>query len=250
MDRLTALVGTPLEPAEHVIDPDRAQALARLTGAPEPGGVAPPGWAAAVVFSGARPFLQREELKGADPILVEQRFAFRAPLRLGARLVVHGHVESVVPRGPLVAIRILLEARERGCCVLEAATRFVLGTTTPRATDDDPSEGDDVFRATRGDIAHWARLVGESPAIHITDEAARRAGFEGLPVPGLFALAWMLGRSTPTKVRARFRRPLLIDTSARLHHGPEVDGIHPLVLGPPEAPYVTATITAPRSRRS
>ncbi len=77
---------------------------------------------------------------------------------------------------------------------------------------------DRSFTVTRADLRRYADVAGDPNPVHVSDEAARAAGFPGVVAHGMYTLAlagraleeWAGGRGRVRDLRAKFTRPVVV----------------------------------------
>ncbi len=77
------------------------------------------------------------------------------------------------------------------------------------------------FTVTRDDLVRYARASGDANPVHLSDAAARGAGFDGVVAHGMLTLAlvgraveeWAGGPGRVSDLRASFTRPVLVPDS-------------------------------------
>jgi acyl dehydratase len=74
------------------------------------------------------------------------------------------------------------------------------------------------YTVTRDDVRRYAEASGDHNPVHLCDQAAREAGFEGVVAHGMLTLAlvgraleeWAGGAGTVRELRATFTRPVVV----------------------------------------
>ena len=240
---LEALAGSAVGPAALVAEATLVAQFAAATG-DDPArweGHAPPGFAAAALFSVAPAFL-------ADPrvapycrslLHAEQAFTWQRPLAVGEVLEVRGRVGTVRSRGDLHFVSFEVAASGAGGTWMQGVSGFLLSAeaagVSPEETEPPleerapcdaagpvplPPAGEAVpplrRSVSRAELRRYAAATGDANPIHQDHDAARAAGLPGVVAHGLLLAAWFFQaaarfRSGPDPLRSarvRFRRPL------------------------------------------
>jgi len=202
---------------------------------------APPGFAAAVLFTVAPAFLADPEVAPHCRSLLhsEQSFAWGGALPVGEELVVHGAVRRVRARGPLRLVSFEVEASRPSGRWFYGEAGFVLSAEAAAGSTEEeeppferraacdptlpgrlPASGEVILplrrSASRADLVRYAAATGDANPIHRDHEAARAAGLPGVVAHGLLLAAWFFqaaarfrpGSDPLQSARVRFRRPL------------------------------------------
>lgn len=236
---LESLRGVSFGPVCHHIDRGSLAEFAALgggTGPPVPLAYA------TVPLCGLAPRLrQHPALRDAALVLVELQLQQEEALREGP-VAAQGVVADVEDRGSLVGLVLL--GRVEGVAF---RLRFVVPRqppSTPAVQPESarpPAPGLPLQGASMDQLRRWAALSGDTATEHLEPEAARRLGLSAPSVPGMLALSWVLREHPETsQVRARFRRPLLVDSACSL----DVQGAR-FSLSDPLGAVLTGS-TAPR----
>jgi len=241
---LEALVGRRYGPVSLRVTAEKVAEFTTATGDLAADGVAPPGWAAVVLFAVVPSFLSDPAVAPLAKVLVhvDQLFRWLRPLRLGEELEVLGTLEGVRRRGELFFATFGVSATDTGgVSVLEAAATFLASeqAVTRQEYDEElepawdaretnqaplpttlPAEGETVSMleksAARADLVRYAGASGDWNPIHWDHAAGLAAGFPGVICHGLLMAAWVsqaAGRVEPesfalSQLRLRFRAPL------------------------------------------
>jgi acyl dehydratase len=221
--------------------------------------VAPPGFAAAALFSVAPELLA--ELFDHSVVHGEQSFTWRRPLSSGDLLEVVGTVTRVRERGGVHFITFEMTASDGGDEVLSGKSLFLVsGESIPggqgglqrpephHSHTGDPGPGQ--VSASRADLVRYASATRDWNPVHWDHEAGLVAGFPGVVVHGLLQAGWALcAAATPTSssspfasARFRFRNPLLPARPVSVSVD-RSDGAVEVVIADDDAEYLTATIT-------
>jgi len=201
---------------------------------------APPGFAAAALFSIAPVLLSDEAVRPAARTVVhnEQLFTWHRPLAIGESLEVAGTVAGVRSRTGLNVVDFRAEAGD-GRPWLSSASTFLLSDRAAAVSEEEPEPAHDERgpcdppqrgplppeggaveplrrSASRADLVRYAGATGDWNPIHWDHDAARAAGLPGIVVHGLLMMSWLAqaaGRygADPAplgELRARFRSPL------------------------------------------
>ena len=250
------LEGSTIGPVAHRVDRERIGAFvaATLDRAERWIEYAPPGYAAALLFSVAGVLLNDERIRPylATLIHVDQQFTYHSPIEESSTIEMTDTVERVRERGGAFFVtfsavgasngRIVLEARSTFLMSDQAAAESEVDRTEPAvdnrelnemAADSQPAETGDTLNvrksASRADLIRYAAATRDFNPLHWDHETARAAGLDGVVVHGLLMLSWMAqqaaafepGPAPIATIKARFRS----------------------ALGPAEAARVEATVT-------
>ena len=257
------LEGARFGPVDHILDVARIAGFVAATG-DDPQrwhGVAPPGYAATLLFAVAGPFLGDARVRTYTRTLihVDQQFRYEAPLRAG-RYAVTGRVERVRERGGAWFVTFLGEAAQESALVMSSTSTFLMSdqpaaaegteqaepppyrradSTTPRTArrPTEPGPLEPLAKsASRYDLVRYAAASGDFNPLHWDHDAARAAGLPGIVVHGLLMHAWLSqsaaavapGETPIVAIKTRFRSALAPAAAASVD-GDVVD------LDPPEA---------------
>lgn len=194
--------------------------------------VAPPGFAAAALFSVAPALL--DELYDHSIVHGEQTFTWSAPLAVGDLLTVDATVSRVRERGGVNFITFEMAASDGDTEILGGRSLFLAsGESLPGDAEFERVEpphsyrgepGEDEVSASRSDLVRYAAATRDWNPVHWDHTAALAAGFPGVVVHGLLQAAWALraattGTESPrplSQARIRFRNPLLPGRPARV----------------------------------
>ena len=250
------LEGSTIGPVAHCVDRERIDAFVAATGDRPERWIeyAPPGYAAALLFSVAGVLLNDERIRPylATLIHVDQQFTYHGPMEWGATIEMTGTVERVRERGGAFFVtfaasgtsndQVVLESRSTFLMSDQAAAESELDRTEPAvddrgpnemAAESHPAEIDRTFvvpkSASRGDLIRYAATTRDFNPLHWDHETARAAGLDGVVVHGLLMLSWLAqqaaafapGPAPIATIKVRFRS----------------------ALGPAEAARVEATVT-------
>ncbi len=212
------LEGSNIGPVAHRVDRERIAAFVAATGdRPERWtDSAPPGYAAALLFSVAGVLLNDQRILPylATLIHVDQQFTYHGPIEQGATITMTGTVERVRERGGAFFVTFAATGTSSGEVVLESRSTFLMSdqAAAETATDRQEPSADDrgpnavaadrypleIGRtvttsksASRADLVRYAAATRDFNALHWDHEAARAAGLEGVVVHGLLVLSWM-----------------------------------------------------------
>ena len=211
--------------------------------------VAPPGFAAALLFVVAPHFLADSRVKPFTGTLVhvDQVFTWHGPLTIDSAVEVRGRVDRVRERVGRFFVTFSAEVNnEAGDRLLDAVATFLMGDVIAPTADDDfgepavwqselnerpgvrprPGIGQDfepiAKSASRLDLVKYAAASGDYNPIHFDHESARGAGLPGTVVHGLLMAAWAMqaitaiggGPNPLAHMKLRFRNPLRPAASA------------------------------------
>jgi len=250
------LEGLTLGPVVTRVDAERIAAFVEVTG-DDPArwtDAAPPGYAAALLFRVAGPFLWDPRLAESRRTLlhVDQTFTHESPIARDAELAVTGRVDRVRERAGAFFVTFRAQAHRDAELVVESVSTFLMSATPAGDPGPDPGEPPAEARAagvamgdvatpepghrlvidksvSRADLVRYAAATDDFNPIHWDHEAARRAGVPGVIAHGLLLHAWLAQAaaaysSSPApiaSIRTRFRNPLRPATPARLVAEPQ-----------------------------
>lgn len=221
-------------------------------------GSAPPGFAAAALFSVAPELLA--ELYDSSVIHGEQTFHWMRRIPVGSLLDVTGTVTRVRERGGVHFITFEMDARDDPDVVLSGRSLFLVsGEAIPGGGSDfdrpephhsysgDPGEGQ--LTASRADLVRYASATRDWNPVHWDHDAGLAAGFPGVVVHGLLQAGWALRLAAEDTVsprpfrsaRFRFRNPLLPARPVD-HSVTRRDGSLEVVIADEATEYLTASI--------
>lgn len=189
--------------------------------------VAPPGFAAALLFVVAPKLLEDPALEGAV-VHGDQGFTWHAPLEVEADLIVTGTVGRVRHRGDSGFVSFQLTATANGQAVVEGTSTFLIGKVSDDAIAERPEVGVDVQGAfdppnagpparrsvSRAGLVRYAAATRDWNPIHWDHDAGVAAGLGGIVVHGLLQSAWLCQVASAARsevlasARFRYRAPL------------------------------------------
>jgi acyl dehydratase len=202
---LEALEGTTFENRPYRVCAEKVAEFVDVTG-DDPKrwtDVAPPGFAAALLFVVAPELLEDPRVRGGV-VHGDQTFAWHSPLRVETQLFVTGTVERVRTRGETAFVVFTLQATDEEGPVVEGRSTFLVGPTgEPMAEVTEPSPEDRAESATvsgelpsprsasRHDLIRYAAATRDWNPIHWDHASAVAAGLGGVVVHGLLQSAWL-----------------------------------------------------------
>ena len=245
------LEGTIIGPVAHRVDRERIDAFVEATGdRPERWtGAAPPGYAAALLFSVAGVLLNDQRIRPylATLIHVDQQFTFHGPIEQGAAIAMTGTVERVRERAGAFFVTFAATGTSNGKIVLESRSTFLMSdqaaaeSATERSEPSADERGPNVVAAdhhplqigrvvaapksaSRADLVRYAAATRDFNPLHWDHDTARAAGLGGVVVHGLLMFSWLAQQAsafTPasapiTTIRVRFRSALGPAEAARV----------------------------------
>jgi acyl dehydratase len=237
------LEGSIIGPVTHRVDPERVSAFVDATGdRPERWTEsAPPGYAAALLFSVAGILLNDERIQPylATLIHVDQHFTFQEAIRVGSAIDMTGTVDRVRERGGAYFVTfsavgtaggdVVLDSRSTFLMSDEAASESAAGRAEPAADARGPNEQPPAARApvvgdtqstaksaSRSDLVRYSAATRDFNPLHWDHASARAAGLDGVVVHGLLMLSWLAqqcsisgaGPSPIATIKVRFRSAL------------------------------------------
>jgi acyl dehydratase len=230
LDDLTTpldLQDATLGPVEVPVTAERIAFYVEVTG-DDPtmwAGEAPPGFASVLLFAVADLFLFHPRVVPFTATLlhVDQSFTYRAPVRAGTTLQVHGRITRVRERSGSYFVTFEATAADDRGVTLASVSTFVL---SDRATPSEeevieppardaarPSPG--VRSASRHDLVRYAAATRDFNPLHWDHDTAVAAGLPGTVVHGLLMYAWMVqaarqaAQGDIVEAKVRFRAALL-----------------------------------------
>lgn len=230
-------------PVTHRVDEDRIAAFVATTGddARRWTGVAPPGYAAVLLFAVAGEFLWDPRIAEYVRTLihVDQQFTYPEAVHAGDAVVVTGRVDRVRERAGTFFVTFVAEATVGERVVVGSRSTFLMSdqaAAAPGGDEGEPVVGDRApndeieFRpltgvgdlepvaksVSRSDLVKYAAASADFNPLHWDHDAARAAGLDGVVVHGLLMHAWLtqyaasLTQSeTPVAtIKTRFRNAL------------------------------------------
>lgn len=245
------LEGSTIGPVAHRVDRERIDAFVVATGDRPERWIehAPPGYAAALLFSVAGVLLSDERIRPylATLIHVDQQFTYCSPIEEGSTVEMTGTVERVRERGGAFFVTFAAVGTSNDQFVLESRSTFLMSDqaaaesevdgTEPAVDDRGPNEMgaeshsaeiDRTFvvpkSASRGDLIRYAAATRDFNPLHWDHETARAAGLDGVVVHGLLMLSWLAqqaaaftpGAAPIAKIKVRFRSALAPAEAARV----------------------------------
>jgi acyl dehydratase len=237
------LEGSIIGPVAHHVDEERIDAFVKATGdRPERWtDAAPPGYAAALLFSVAGVLLNDERIRPylATLIHVDQQFTFHGPIEQGATIEMTGTVQRVRERGGAFFVTFAATGTSNGEAVLDSRSTFLMSdqAAAESATDRSEPAADDrgpnmvaadrysleVGRvvatpksASRADLVRYAAATRDFNPLHWDHDTARAAGLDGVVVHGLLMLSWLAQQASAfapvpapiATIKVRFRSAL------------------------------------------
>ena len=208
--------------------------------------VAPPGWAAAVLFVVAPILLTDPDLGDAGTSVIhgEQRFEWARPLTIEADLSVTGVVPKVRERGGVFFTTFEFEANDAAGILARGTSIFLMSGSASaasaseavaqpapaaRGANDRLPGFQSVFpsvrrSAARSDLVRYAGATRDWNPIHWDHDAAVAAGLPTIVVHGLLQAAWLLSAASVlsaeaapiAEARFRFRSPMIAGAEAAL----------------------------------
>lgn len=235
--------GLVIGPVTHRVDRERIDGFVEATGdvAVRWIGVAPPAYAAVLLFRVAGEFLWDPRIADYIKTLIhiDQSFTYPTPLYEGDEVAITGTVDRVRERSGSYFATFSALATVGDRRVLESRSTFLMsdqaaGEPGPdegeplaeeRAANEEPTkrslpaEGavDAIARsASRADLVRYSAASADFNPLHWDHESARAAGLDGVVVHGLLLNAWLTqhaasfapGEAPVAAIKARFRNAL------------------------------------------
>ncbi len=237
------LEGSVIGPVTHRVDRERTDAFVAATG-DRPGRwdeYAPPGYAAALLFSVAGILLNDERIRPylATLIHVDQQFTFHEAIHIGTDIEMTGTVDRVRERGGAYFVTFTAVGSAGGDIVLESRSTFLMSDQAASESTTDrieppvdlraPNASPEPTRApvagevrstaksaSRSDLVRYSAATRDLNPLHWDHASARAAGLNGVVVHGLLMLSWMAqqcsiygeGPSPVATIKVRFRSAL------------------------------------------
>jgi acyl dehydratase len=255
---LDQMVGTVYGPSSLVIPAIKVREYVDATG-DDPRrwrDIAPPSYAAALLFVVAPSFIHSEQVRGKALVHSDQTFRWHAEVPVGESVTVRGEIDRVRTRGETSLVTLSMAVTDpSGASLLDATSVFLVtggavGSPAPErpepaaaATGNNESPGRVEFAgpgplptmlksASRVDLVRYAGASGDFNPIHWDHSSARAAGLAGTVVHGLLTMAWASQlvaaasrRLEPiAEMSFRFRQPVFPAENATV--AAEVTGIH------------------------
>lgn len=219
--------------------------------------VAPPGYAAAILFLPAPAFFADPDVApwSAGIIHADQAFTWHAPWKIGDDYTVTGRVGRIRDRRGVAFVGFTTSVEQAGAPVLDAASTFLMaagaqpGTATERPEppalalgSNDPLQGVEdtdgalpplARSASRADLVRYAAATSDFNAIHWDHDSARAAGLAGVVCHGLLLATWMFqsaarlrpGLQPLAEAKVRFKSPVLAATDCLIAGTVTGDGV-------------------------
>ena len=235
--------GLVIGPVIHRVDRERIDAFVEATGdvADRWIGVAPPGYAAVLLFRVAGDFLWDPRISAFIKTLihVDQTFTYLSPIYEGEEIVVTGTVDRVRERSGSYFVTFNATAAAGDREVLVSRSTFLMsdqaaaepgpdGGEPPaeeRAANEEPTkralpaagDADTIARsASRADLVRYSAATADFNPLHWDHASARAAGLDGVVVHGLLLNAWLTqhaaafaeGEAPVASIKTRFRNAL------------------------------------------
>lgn len=235
--------GMVIGPVIHRVDDERIAAFVASTGddLQRWSGVAPPGYAAVLLFAVAGEFLWDPRIAEFSRTLihVDQQFTFSDAVRSGDPVAIAGRVGRVRERAGTYFVTFSAEASVGDAVVLESRSTFLMSDRAAAAPAGDQGEpavddraenqraqlrplagGEELDplakSASRSDLVRYAAASADFNPLHWDHDAARGAGLDGVVVHGLLMHAWLSqlaasaaeGDAPVAAIKTRFRNAL------------------------------------------
>ena len=273
--------GLVIGPVIHRVDRERIESFVEATGdvADRWIGVAPPGYAAVLLFRVAGDFLWDPRISAFIKTLihVDQMFTYLSPIYEGDEIVVTGTVDRVRERSGsyFVTFNATAEAGDR--TVLDSRSTFLMSEQAAgepgvdegeppadeRAANEEPTKRalpasgaqDAIARsASRADLVRYSAATADFNPLHWDHDSARAAGLDGVVVHGLLLNAWLTqhaaafaeGEAPVASIKTRFRnalRPAVAASTVASADVGDQDTKVSLQLNAKDATIVTAEAT-------
>ncbi len=235
--------GLVIGPVTHRVDRERIDGFVEASSdvADRWIGVAPPAYAAVLLFRVAGDFLWDSRIAAFTKTLihVDQTFTYPSPIYEGDEVVITGTVDRVRERSGSYFVTFNASAAAGDRPVLESRSTFLMsdqaaaepgsdGGEPPaeeRASNEEPTKRplpedgaeDTIARsASRADLVRYSAATADFNPLHWDHDSARNAGLDGVVVHGLLLNAWLTqhaasfadGEAPIAAIKARFRNAL------------------------------------------
>lgn len=274
--------GLVIGPVTHRVDRERIDGFVEASSdvADRWIGVAPPAYAAVLLFRVAGDFLWDPRIAAFTKTLihVDQTFTYPSPIYEGDEIVITGTVDRVRERSGSYFVTFNASAAAGDRPVLESRSTFLMSDQaaaepgsdggeppaeeraaneepTKRALPEDGAEDTIARSASRADLVRYSAATADFNPLHWDHDSARNAGLDGVVVHGLLLNAWLTqhaasfadGEAPIAAIKARFRnalRPALPATTVASVRSAGDDGVGvSLHLDAEGATIVTAEAT-------
>jgi acyl dehydratase len=230
-------------PVTHRVDEDRIAAFVVTTGddARRWIRVAPPGYAAVLLFAVAGGFLWDPRIADYVRTLihVDQQFTYPGAVHAGDAVVVTGRVDRVRERAGTFFVTFGAEATVGERVVMSSRSTFLMSdqaAAAPGGDEGEPAAGERspneeiqlrpftgvgdlesvAKSASRSDLVKYAAASADFNPLHWDHDAARAAGLDGVVVHGLLMHAWLAqyaasltsNEAPVATIKTRFRNAL------------------------------------------
>lgn len=237
------LEGSVVGPVTHHVDRGRISAFVDATGDRPERWIehAPPGYAAALLFSVAGIFLNDERIRPylTTLIHVDQQFTFHEAIRIAVDIEMTGTVDRVRERAGAYFVTFTAVGTAGGDVVLECRSTFLMSDEAASDSGIDRVEPNADLRgpngypestrravvgevrsvaksASRSDLVRYSAATRDFNPLHWDHASARSAGLDGVVVHGLLMLSWLAqqcsiyaaGPAPIATIKARFRSAL------------------------------------------
>jgi len=235
--------GLVIGPVTHRVDRERIDGFVEASSdvADRWIGVAPPAYAAVLLFRVAGEFLWDPRIAAFTKTLihVDQTFTYPSPIYEGDEIVITGNVDRVRERSGSYFVTFNASAAAGDRPVLESRSTFLMSDQaaaepgsdgseppaeeraaneepTKRALPEDGAEDTIARSASRADLVRYSAATADFNPLHWDHDSARNAGLDGVVVHGLLLNAWLTqhaasfadGEAPIAAIKARFRNAL------------------------------------------
>jgi acyl dehydratase len=201
--------------------------------------VAPPSYAAALLFSVAPSFLWDDAAGDYSNILIhaDQAFVFEEPIRVGVPMTTEAVVERIRIRKNVAWVTFSATMSDNAGVVMTSRSTFIMSDEAPPADAEEQPEPAPLERArsqvtgsaehvhksaSRQDLVRYAGVSGDFNPLHWDHDAARKAGLPRIVAHGLLSASWALAEAATLgagdmpllQAKLRFKQPLLAGDQA------------------------------------
>lgn len=230
--------------------------------------VAPPSYAAVLLFSVAPSFLWSDAVGEYSKILMhaDQSFTFEQPIAVNEPITTDAVVDRIRIRNGVAWVTFVATMTSEAGLVATSKSTFIMSDGQPPADTDEESEPNPMVRASnesltgatlsiqksasRQDLVRYAAVSGDFNPLHWDHATARGAGLPRVVGHGLLSASWALqlaashglGDRPIVQAKLRFKAPLLPGTQASVRADVDGDAVAVTVTAEDET-CVTANVT-------
>jgi len=237
---ITDLEGTTYR-GVSLVEPGHVAEFVQVTGDdPERwGSVAPPSYAAVLLFSVAPSFLWSDAVGDYSNILMhaDQWFAYERAIRVGAPITTSATVDRIRMRNNMAWVTFSAVMEDSDSVVANSKSTFIMSNGQAPAEADEQEEPDPLLRgsnerasgkktvqksASRQDLVRYAAATSDFNPLHWDHATARSAGLPRVVAHGLLSASWAIQQAAARaegdrpieSAKVRFKQPLLASDQA------------------------------------